>query len=346
MNDGDFVSSPETLLEHAESSVFQGSLDDPTHSSTRRNPHCGDQITLDLSILGERIESVRFRGKGCVVSRAGASLLCELIDKRSIAELRSLQPDDVLSCFGFPLSPLRRVCAVLALQCVDEVLGKFPDDSGKATPIPVTRLKNKHRGEDAWVIAAGPSMGFVEPDFFEGKWTIGVNYTHRRFPCRYVVGKEVRADAFAPKSHTLIVSRHGHGNLRRPETTFPGPGEYYVFDHVQNRKKRVDWSVLGTDKIVVSYSTITSAMHVAAYMGAANIMLCGTDGGMLDGNIVYEGYYPNMPPRKRAQYREFVQTIKAQTVELRDRLLEVYGCRVYMLNPFVNFDFEGHLFEP
>lgn len=209
----------------------------------------------------------------------------------------------------------------------------------------ITELKGTRNGYDAWILAAGPSMAYVDPAFFERKWTIGVNWAFRHFPCEFVVGKELPQDAFHPTSHTLIVSRHRYGNLSRPETMYTGTGDFYVFNHRQNRHKLVDWSVLGTDEIIVSYSTITSAIHIAAYMGATNIILCGTDGGMLDGKIVYDGYHSEMTSEKFTWYRRFVKSIEAQTMSLRDRLREAYGCRVYMLNPFLNFSLEGHRFE-
>lgn len=209
---------------------------------------------------------------------------------------------------------------------------------------PITELKGWHRGEDAWVIAAGASMEYVEPAFFAGKWTIGVNYTYKRFPCRYVVGKELPQAAFDELRQRLIVSRHRYGRLDHPQTEYAGEGDYYAFEHVMNQHTAVDWSVLGTDRIVVSYSTVTSAIHLAAYMGAANILLCGTDGGALDGRLNFTGY-SEMPPQRFAWYRRWVQQMTPQTLELRDRLRQVYGCRIYMLNPFLGFDLEGHTFE-
>lgn len=209
---------------------------------------------------------------------------------------------------------------------------------------PVTHLKDRHAGEDAWVLAAGPSLDYVEPEFFANKLTVGVNYTYRRFPCRYVVGKELPQAAFEEYRGTLVVSRHRCGNRGQPCNRYDGEGEYYVFEHADNRATAVDWSVLGTDRLVVSYSTVTSAVHLAAYMGAANILLGGTDGGLLDGRLQYADY-PRNRNRSRTWYRRFIRRMEPQTLELRDRLRRVYGCRVHMLNPFLNFDFEGHTFE-
>ena len=44
-------------------------------------------------------------------------------------------------------------------------------------------------------------------------------------------------------------------------------------------------------------------------------------------------------------YREFLTVIEPQTLALRAKLKEVYGCNLYSLNPFVNFGLEGHEYE-
>lgn len=209
----------------------------------------------------------------------------------------------------------------------------------------ITEFQGIHRGQDVWVLGSGASLEFVDPSFFEGRITIGVNYAYRRFPCCYVVGKELPQEANDDRRHRLISSRHWKGNTSNPPVKYEG-GDFWVFDHETNRETLVDWSILGTNKIVVSYSTITSAIHLAAYMGAANIFLCGTDGGTIDGRVNYPGYYHGGDTPDPEWYREWVAKILPQTRELRDRLHEVYGCRVYSLNPFTDLLCEGKEFVP
>ena len=100
--------------------------------------------------------------------------------------------------------------------------------------------------------------------------------------------------------------------------------------------------MVGTDKIVVSYSTITSAIHIAAYMGAANIIVVGHDCGKLDGEL---NTRLSESPMGTKFYSDFVGQIETSTIQLRTRIKEVYGCNLYSLNPFVNFGIEGHKYE-
>ncbi len=206
----------------------------------------------------------------------------------------------------------------------------------------IGELKDIYSGYDIYVVASGASAGFIDPSFFNNKLAIGVNEVWKRFAnMDYVVRKESKwmSAAIAASRQfgfKLIVSQHNCGMLKYEKNT----GADYYFEHLDNGLQDIDLSVVGTDKIVVSYSTITSAIHVAAYMGAANIILVGHDCGTLDGNTNIAGYAEALHGAQF--YREFLKVIEPQTVALRDKLKEVYSCNVYSLNPFVNFGLEGH----
>jgi carbonic anhydrase len=109
--------------------------------------------------------------------------------------------------------------------------------------------------------------------------------------------------------------------------------------------KEVDLSVIREDSrmIVVSYSTITSAMHVAAVMGAANIILCGHDCGTLNGNSRFSGYNEALMGDRR--YRDWLKEILPQTMAVRKRIRAVFGCNVYTLSPFIGIDPEDWEFD-
>lgn len=50
------------------------------------NPNCGDEITLSLSIKGEKIEDLVWDGVGCSISQASASIMSDLVVGKSVAE--------------------------------------------------------------------------------------------------------------------------------------------------------------------------------------------------------------------------------------------------------------------
>lgn len=209
--------------------------------------------------------------------------------------------------------------------------------------ISTTKLMGIHAGQDIWVIASGPSAGFVDPGFFDGKITIGVNRVWTKFETDYLVVKEGAVlQAAIAAGAKVVASKHNCGTIAYAENRAKTNGvDYYVFEHADNQVEQPDLSVIGTDKIVVSFSTITSAMHLAAYMGAANILLVGHDCGTIDGKTNFDGYPDNLM-RSEKFYRDFLSRIEPQTRMVRDQLMAVYNCRVYSLNPWINLGLEDH----
>jgi nitrogen fixation protein NifU and related proteins len=54
------------------------------------NPLCGDRLTVWLRLKDDRIEDIRFEGKGCAISTASASLMTEAVkgkDKKAVHAL-------------------------------------------------------------------------------------------------------------------------------------------------------------------------------------------------------------------------------------------------------------------
>jgi len=163
-----------------------------------------------------------------------------------------------------------------------------------------------------------------------------------RFQTDYLVRKEPEGfEAARETGIPLIMSRYATGAYRKGLN----PPADYIFDHLDNGLKQVDLSVISeaSRKIVVSYSTITSAIHIAAVMGAANIILCGHDCGTLDGKSRMEGY-PEALMGDRP-YLRWLGEILPQTLAVRERIRQVYGCNIYSLSPFLGLAYEGHVVE-
>lgn len=211
-------------------------------------------------------------------------------------------------------------------------------------------IKNKHVGEDIYIIGSGASMAYVSASFFLNKLTLGINYAPKFFPCEYTVIKDI----VTPRGmvQQLQICKQNNSILMTP-ISHAGANHLYKTKHNYIVFPVDDWSgfvrteYIGTDKIVNSHSTITSAMHIAYYLGAKNIILCGIDCGLLDGRSNYEEYYKNVGvPSGHAEF-----TAKSMShpyhewniKKMRDELT-ARGCNVYSLNPFINIGLEGHKF--
>jgi nitrogen fixation NifU-like protein len=104
------------ILDHYKSPRNYGEIDDPTYTHTGENPMCGDTIEMDVVLDDdeETIEGVAFRGDGCAISQASASMLSEQLAGMAVEELQAMDRDDIIDMLGVDISPMRVKCAVLA----------------------------------------------------------------------------------------------------------------------------------------------------------------------------------------------------------------------------------------
>ena len=76
----------EILLEHARHPKNSGSLENPGLSATVHNPLCGDELELTLALSGELIRDCRTMVRGCSICQASASIMSEIIIKKTLKE--------------------------------------------------------------------------------------------------------------------------------------------------------------------------------------------------------------------------------------------------------------------
>jgi len=80
----------EVILDHYRHPRRRGTLEHPDAHAEGQNPLCGDEISIDLALAGDRIADVRIQGRGCSISQASASMMAEAITGKTIAEARDL----------------------------------------------------------------------------------------------------------------------------------------------------------------------------------------------------------------------------------------------------------------
>jgi len=95
-----------------------GDLPDPDVRSKDSNPLCGDVIEMQLRIRDGTIDDLRFKGRGCAISQASASMLTELAKGKTLDEIKTLGKEDVLSMLGIDPGPTRIKCALLGLKVI------------------------------------------------------------------------------------------------------------------------------------------------------------------------------------------------------------------------------------
>lgn len=192
---------------------------------------------------------------------------------------------------------------------------------------PIDQLKNTEKGKDIYILAAGPSMNLIPNSFFKDKICIGVNEVYRKYDCKYYLRKDKAGFKGCDKGK-MVVAKYDCGNTDGELND----GDYY-FEHEHNDctfPKNLD---LDNGKLVVSWSTITSAIHFAYFLGARNIIICGHDGeASITGNCNYDGYEDNQRSGvSREWYIDWLEKIKPQTDELvgliREKGVDVFKLR-------------------
>jgi nitrogen fixation NifU-like protein len=131
----------DVILDHNKRPRNFGTLQDTRARADGHNPLCGDRLTVTVRLDGERIEDIRFEGKGCAISTASASLMTEAVKGKDRAAVQALfsQVHDLLTREDAPAPaglgklaalsgvrefPARVKCASLCWHTLNAALGE------------------------------------------------------------------------------------------------------------------------------------------------------------------------------------------------------------------------------
>lgn len=130
----------ELILEHNRKPRNFREIEDADRTIEGRNPLCGDALTLWVKLDGDTISDVSFKGEGCAISRASASLMTAAVKGKRRADAEQLfdrfhqlvtgtLPDDqqaelgsLRALSGVSRFPLRVKCASLAWHALHSAL--------------------------------------------------------------------------------------------------------------------------------------------------------------------------------------------------------------------------------
>src|SRR6201990_3272125 len=80
----------EIILEHNRKPKNFREIDGADRTIQGRNPLCGDELTLWMKLDGDAITDVSFKGQGCAISKASASLMTAAVKGKSRADAERL----------------------------------------------------------------------------------------------------------------------------------------------------------------------------------------------------------------------------------------------------------------
>jgi nitrogen fixation NifU-like protein len=132
----------EMILDHYRRPRNKGALDKPDATVEKKNPLCGDEITLQVAFEGDSVSELRFSGRGCSISQASASMMTQLVKGKSTAEIGAIRKQFRDLLLGVPSAaddprlgslralsgvarfPARVKCALLAWSALESALAE------------------------------------------------------------------------------------------------------------------------------------------------------------------------------------------------------------------------------
>lgn len=205
--------------------------------------------------------------------------------------------------------------------------------------------RDSHHGQTAWVVGSGASLNHIDPSFFADKWCMCVNYagTTLGLPRFYSVSHHHSdADAIARMRPDLLVFTTEVEQLPVSDQS-PHPAREPNVVKVPTTTQRysawnpdVDWPT-DPNVLTVGPSSIHMTMHLAAYMGAAHIVLVGADCGEFNDESRVTNYEH---PDGHLHFGLWTAALEAMARKLRS-----LGVGVHSLNPWVTPRLEGHRYR-
>ncbi len=80
----------EVILDHNKRPRNFRAMEGTSHRAEGYNPLCGDKVTIYLKLENDRITDISFKGSGCAISTASASILTESVKGKTRAETETL----------------------------------------------------------------------------------------------------------------------------------------------------------------------------------------------------------------------------------------------------------------
>lgn len=80
----------ETILEHNKNPRNFREIPDADKTADGNNPLCGDALRVYVDLEGDTVKDVAFKGSGCAISKASASMMTQVVKGRSKEEAETL----------------------------------------------------------------------------------------------------------------------------------------------------------------------------------------------------------------------------------------------------------------
>ena len=139
----------ELIMEHSMNSYNKKRLKDANYEEIGHNPNCGDEITLEVKLDGNKIKDMAFSGHGCAISQASTSIMIDTLKGKTVKEAQDIiktfigmikreqeseenleKLEDAIAFKNIANMPARVKCALLAWHTLEDILNKN-EENGK-----------------------------------------------------------------------------------------------------------------------------------------------------------------------------------------------------------------------
>lgn len=133
----------ELIMEHSMNSYNKKKLENADYCEVGHNPNCGDEITLQLKLNGNKIEDMAFSGHGCAISQASTSIMIDTLKGKTVEDAKEIiktfikmikrettneeelkKLEDAIAFRNVSNMPARVKCALLAWHTIEDMLNK------------------------------------------------------------------------------------------------------------------------------------------------------------------------------------------------------------------------------
>jgi nitrogen fixation NifU-like protein len=80
----------QVILDHNKKPRNFRRLENANHTADGYNPLCGDQLTIYLDLENDLVKDVGFKGSGCAISKAAASMMTQAVKGKSKEQVENL----------------------------------------------------------------------------------------------------------------------------------------------------------------------------------------------------------------------------------------------------------------
>ena len=113
----------ENIIDHYKNPRNFGDLKSAT-TVVETNAGCGDTIQMSLKLKGNKVSQIKFKGEGCAISMAAASMLTEEALNNSVQKINNLTLKDIEKLMKISISPGREKCVTVPLLSLKKAVNK------------------------------------------------------------------------------------------------------------------------------------------------------------------------------------------------------------------------------